>query len=206
MRRDLHDGLGPVLAGLRLTIGTARRLLDADPAEADRMLADAQSDALAAMDDVRRLSHDLRPPSLDELGLTEALRDRLDRLAEGSCELRFDAGEMPDPLPAAVEVAAYRIGCEAVLNAVRHAAATTCTVTMRGIDGGLALTVSDDGRGFPENGGAHVGLRAMRERAEELGGTIRISSSHHGTAYGSGTQGSGTTVGVWLPCLDGSLA
>ena len=194
-RRDLHDGLGPVLAGLRLTIGTARRILDADPAGADRMLADAQADALAAMDDVRRLAHDLRPPSLDELGLTDALRDRLDRLVEGSCELCFDAGNMPDPLPAAVEVAAYRIGCEAVLNAVRHAAASACTVTLRGVDGGLALTVRDDGRGLPDNAEEHVGLRSMRERAEELGGTIHIT----------GAPGSGTTVGVWLPCVDGSV-
>jgi two-component system NarL family sensor kinase len=200
MRRDLHDGLGPVLAGLRLTIGTARRLLDADPAEADRMLADAQFDALAAMDDIRRLAHHLQPPSLDELGLAAALRDRLDRLAEGSCELRFDADDMPDPLPAAVEVAAYRIGCEAVLNTVRHAAASTCTVRMRGSDGGLTLTVSDDGRGFPEGSVVHVGLRSMRERAEELGGTIHIDSSRCTTAHESGT-----TVGVWLPCPNGDL-
>ena len=196
MRRDLHDGLGPVLAGLRLTIGTARRILGADPGQADRMLADAQADALAAMDDVRRLAHDLRPPSLDELGLTDALRDRLDRLVEGSCELCFAADNMPDPLPAAVEVAAYRIGCEAVLNAVRHAAAAACTVMLRGVDGGLALTVSDDGRGLPDNAEEHVGLRSMRERAEELGGTIHIT----------GAPGSGTTVSVWLPCLDGSVA
>ena len=174
MRRDLHDGLGPVLAGVRLTIGTARRVVATDPAEADRMLADAQADALAAMDDVRRLAHDLRPPSLDELGLAAALRDRLDQLVDGSCQLRFDASDMPDPLPAAVEVAAYRIGCEAVLNAVRHASATTCVVTLRGGDGGLALTVVDDGGGLPGDAAAHVGLRSMRERAEELGGTITV--------------------------------
>ena len=196
MRRDLHDGLGPVLAGLRLTIGTARRVLGADPGEADRMLADAQADARAAMDDVRRLAHDLRPPSLDELGLTDALRDRLDRLVEGCCQLCFAADDLPDPLPAAVEVAAYRIGCEAVLNAVRHAAAASCTVTLRGVDGGLALTVSDDGRGLPDDAEAHVGLRSMRERAEELGGTMHVAGAH----------GRGTTVGVWLPCLDGSVA
>ena len=195
MRRDLHDGLGPVLAGVRLTIGAARRVVATDPADADRMLADAQADALSAMDDVRRLAHDLRPPSLDDLGLASALRDRLDQLVDGACQLRFDASDMPDPLPAAVEVAAYRIGSEAVLNAVRHAAATTCVVTLRGGEGGLALSIVDDGAGLPGGVAAHVGLHSMRERAEELGGTIAFT----------GTPGRGTAVTVWLPCLDRSV-
>jgi signal transduction histidine kinase len=195
MRRDLHDGLGPVLAGVRLTIGAARRVIATDPDDADRMLADAQADALSAMDDVRRLAHDLRPPSLDELGLASALRDRLDRLVDGTCQLQFDASELVDPLPAAVEVAAYRIGSEAVLNAVRHAAATTCAVTLRGGKGGLSLTIVDDGAGLPSAITAHVGLRSMRERAEELGGTIAFTA----------TAGEGTAVNVWLPCLDGSI-
>lgn len=193
MRRDLHDGLGPVLAGLRLTIGTARRVLPADPIGADRMLADAQADALGAMQDVRRLAHDLRPPSLDELGLAAALQDRLERLVDGVCALRFDVECLPDPLPAAIEVAAYRIGSEAVLNTVRHAGATTCLVALCGDPHGLALTVTDDGTGLPDGVTANVGMRSMRERAEELGGTITIN----------GIVGHGTTVNVWLPCPDG---
>jgi signal transduction histidine kinase len=198
MRRDLHDGLGPVLAGLRLSVGTAQRLIDSAPAEAKRILADAHGDAQAAVDDVRRLSHDLRPPSLDELGLAAALRDRLERIVDGACVLTYDARDVPDPLPAAVEVAAYRIGCEAVLNAVRHAQPTSCEVRLAGRDGLLELSVSDDGAGLSGDAPEHVGLRSMRERAEDLGGVLTISVR----------PGAGTTTTASLPCGtdDGSHA
>jgi signal transduction histidine kinase len=189
MRRDLHDGLGPVLAGLRLSIGSARRMIVADPAAADRILTDAQADAQAAVEDVRRLAHDLRPPSLDELGLVEALRDRLERLVEPACQLAFSSAGVPDPLPAAVEVAAYRIAVEAVLNAVRHARPTRCAVALVGRDGGLALEVADDGVGLPAGAVGHVGLRSMRERAEELGGTIAFEVD------------AGTAVRAFLPFI-----
>ena len=193
MRRDLHDGLGPVLAGLRLTIGSARKLVMVEPERADRILADAQIDAVAAIEDVRRLSHDLRPPALDELGLAAALHDRLDRLAEGAFQLTFTATDVPDSLPAAVEVAIYRIGCEAVLNAVRHAQARHCTVRLRGHGGGLELSVADEGVGLETDRRAEgVGLSSMRERAEELGGTIAVD----------GRPGEGTDVCVWLPVED----
>ncbi len=190
MRRDLHDGLGPVLAGLRLTIGTARRLIGSAPAEADRVLADAQSDAQAAVEDVRRLAHDLRPPALDELGLAGALRDRLERIIGDQCRLDY-AADVPAPLPAAVEVAAYRTACEAVLNVVRHAQASCCEVRLARDNGGLAVSVVDDGVGIATGTGG-VGLRSLRERAEELGGTITI---------GARTP-AGTSVHVWLPLPD----
>jgi signal transduction histidine kinase len=195
MRRDLHDGLGPVLAGLRLTIGTARRLIERDPAGADRLLADAQHDALVAVDDVRRLAYDLRPPALDDLGLVAALRDRLERLVDQQCRLDFTADEVPDRLPAAVEVAAYRIGCEAVLNVARHARAHRCQVRLLLDRDALLLTVADDGVGMAPGAGG-VGLRSLRERVEELGGAVRIE----------GTPGVGTTVQARLPLTgpDGS--
>ncbi len=155
------------------------------------MLADAHDDAQAAVEDVRRLAHDLRPPSLDDLGLAAALRDRAERLVARSFALTFTAADIPEPLPAAVEVAAYRIGCEAVLNAVRHASPTRCLVELRGVGGGLSLTVKDDGVGIAAGTAtASVGLRSMRERAEELGGTIEIG----------GRPGAGTVIRVWLPC------
>ena len=177
MRRDLHDGLGPVLAGLRLTIGTAQRLIESEPARAGRMLADAHDDAQAAIEDVRRLAYDLRPPSLDELGLAAALRDQAERLVGSACTLTFTATDVPDPLPAAVEVAAYRIGCEAVLNAVRQAAPARCLVELRGGDGGLSLSVEDDGVGIADGPAtASVGLRSMRERAEELAALSRSAA------------------------------
>jgi signal transduction histidine kinase len=191
MRRDLHDGLGPVLAGLRLTIGTARRLIDSAPEEAQRILADAQGDAQAAVEDVRRLAHDLRPPALDELGLAAALRDRLERILGDGCRLDFTAVNVPEQLPAAVEVAAYRIGCEAVLNVTRHAQAGRCEVSLCTADDGLWLTVLDDGIG-PQPGVSGVGLRSVRERAEELGGAVTVD----------GQPGAGTAVRVWLPLAD----
>ena len=190
LRRDLHDGVGPLLGGLRLTIGAACRLIPTAPHEATAMLADAQSDAEAALDDIRRMAHDLRPPSLDELGLVAALRDRAERVAERVCRIEVIAGDIPDPLPAAVEVAAYRIATEAVLNAARHAQPTWCRLTLCGRDGGIEITVADDGVGLPAEFVPHVGLRSIRERAEELGGRIAFDV----------TTGGGTTVRAWLPC------
>ena len=191
MRRELHDGLGPVLAGLRLTIGTARRIARSDLAAADAMLADAQDDAQSAAEDVRRLAHDLRPPALDDLGLISALRDRLERLVPQDCLLDLNAVDVPDQLPAAVEVAAYRICCEAVLNIARHARARHCDVTLRADDSALALTVADDGVGF-RPGTAGIGLRSLRERAEELSGTVEIGAR----------AGGGTLVEARLPLAD----
>jgi two-component system, NarL family, sensor kinase len=191
MRRELHDGLGPVLAGLRLTIGTARRIAGSDLAAADAMLADAQDDAKSAAEDVRRLAHDLRPPALDDLGLIAALRDRLERLVPQDCLLDLNAVDAPDQLPAAVEVAAYRICCEAVLNVARHARARHCDVTLRADGSTLALTVADDGVGF-RPGTAGIGLRSLRERAEELSGAVEIGAR----------AGGGTLVEARLPLAD----
>ena len=190
VRRDLHDGLGPVLAGLRMTIGSARQVAMSEPAAADALLAEAQQDAQAAMDDVRRLARDLRPPALDDLGLAEALRDRLGRLLGDGCALDFDADLPPGMLPAVVEVAAYRIASEAVLNVARHAGAARCVVRLTTSADGLVLLVGvdDDGTGLGD-AVPGIGLRSLRERAEELGGTIEMAS---------GPQG-GTSVRAELP-------
>ena len=114
---------------------------------------------------------------------------RLERLVEPACQLTFSSAGVPDPLPAAVEVAAYRIAVEAVLNAVRHARPTRCAVALVGRDGGLALEVADDGVGLPAGAVGHVGLRSMRERAEELGGTIAFEVD------------AGTAVRAFLPFI-----
>jgi two-component system NarL family sensor kinase len=179
VRRDLHDGLGPVLAGLRMTIGTARRVAVTEPAAADQLLAEAQQDAQAAIEDVRRLARDLRPAALDDLGLAEALRDRLGRLLGDGCQLDFDADLPEEVLPAAVEVAVYRIASEAVLNVARHAGATRCVVRLRADGSVLILLVEDDGTGLGD-AVPGVGLRSLRERAEELGGTIQLTSGSQG--------------------------
>jgi signal transduction histidine kinase len=175
LRRDLHDGLGPALAGhlLRLDV-LAGRIGPRSPARAD---VDALRDDLrATVLEVRRVVEGLRPPAVDELGLAGALAQATERLTTGTgtvVDLRV--GELPS-LPAAVEVAAYRIVTEAVTNAVRHAGAARCTVEVAVAGRRLRITVADDGRGLPAEPVRGNGLQTMRERAEELRGRLRVTS------------------------------
>ena len=201
LRRDLHDGLGPQLATLSLQVDAARNLLQSEPAASNELLGDVKAGMQAAIADIRRLVYDLRPPALDQLGLVSALREYTAACA-GTQGLRFqvEAPEHLPPLPAAVEVAAYRIVLEAITNVLRHARARQCMVRLQLDDGrwamddsdpssiahrpsSLILAISDDGVGLPAQHQAGVGLASMRERAEELGGSCRIES-----AAGNGTE------------------
>ena len=117
LRRDLHDGLGPALAGLALGIDTVRRGLPGDsPAGAADLLVTLREEAERAVADIRRIAYNLRPPVLDEMGLAAAIREHATRLGGASVTIPVP---LP-PLPAAVEVAAYRIAVEAMTNASRH--------------------------------------------------------------------------------------
>jgi signal transduction histidine kinase len=188
IRRDLHDGLGPALAGLTCTLDAVRNLADSDHEHANELLASATDQVQTLIADVRRLIYGLRP--LDELGLVAAMRALASR--EASLGTRGDvrAPDSVPPLAAAVEVAAYRIVQEALTNVARHAIARACTVRVSVEPTALRLEVADDGRGFSQRGvGAGVGLRAMRKRAAELGGTCEITSA----------AGVGTTVSARLP-------
>jgi signal transduction histidine kinase len=182
LRRDLHDGLGPSLGAIALRIETARNLAGAAPDAADRMLDGAARDIGAVLDEVRRVVYDLRPPALDELGLVRAVRQQADRLAGATRSIQVHAVEPLPALPAAVEVAAYRIVSEALTNVVRHADATRCTVTLIPDPGDVALVVEirDDGRGWEPDTAAGVGLISMRERAAELGGWCDIIRPENG--------------------------
>ncbi|MBG0560149.1 sensor histidine kinase [Actinoplanes aureus] len=173
LRRDLHDGLGPTLGGVALRIDTARNLAAKNPQEADRLLKQAREDAGAAVADVRRLVHDLRPPALDDVGLLGAIRQQAARLRAPGLTVTVD-GEGLDQLPAAVEVAAYRIASEALTNVVRHASATSCRIRLDVTDGELIVEITDDGVGIPSGTPTGVGLVSLRERAAELGGECRI--------------------------------
>lgn len=184
LRRDLHDELGPTLAGLVMQLAGLRELLAEDPRVAAERVPLLEGAARSALEDVRRVSRSLRPPALDELGLTGALRDHATRLG---LPVEVDQDALP-ALPAAVEVAAYRIGAEALTNVARHAQASRARVDVRLADGTLGLTVTDDGRGWrAERLG--VGVLSMRERAEEVGGRLDIDSG----------PGRGTTVRALLP-------
>jgi len=174
IRQDLHDGLGPTLTGVALSADAAANLLDSDPAAVSDLLAALRRDTRGAIADVRRLVDDLRPPALDELGLLQALRQRADQLAwrpDGSTlDVDLQVPEVLPELPAAVEVAAYRIATEALTNVARHAGARGASLQLRCRDR-LDLEVLDDGPATaPWSPG--VGLSGMRERAVELGGTF----------------------------------
>lgn len=181
IRRDLHDGLGPALASQMFTIDTACLLLERDPATAARILRELKGHLQDAIVDIRRLVYDLRPPSLDDLGLIAALREQANRYAYSDVSIIFHTPDALPPLPAAVEVAIYRIVQEAVTNVVRHAQARMCTITLV-IENTVLVTIEDDGCGIPSQYHAGVGLYAMRERTAELNGTIIIEGVEpHGT-------------------------
>jgi two-component system NarL family sensor kinase len=191
LRRDLHDGLGPALAGLSLRADVAADVVLADPASARDQLLEVQYRLKEAVAEVRRVVSDLRPPALDELGFVGALREQAIRIAGLDMRLRIDVDASGlHALPAAIEVAAYRIVGEALTNVVRHANATSCRVDVV-MNGALIVTIHDDGDGFeleelPRDG---VGLESMSERSAEVGGTLTLTSR----------PGAGTVVRVWLP-------
>ncbi len=180
LRRDLHDGLGPQLASLTLKLETARNRLAHDPL-AQALLSDLTQQTQATVADIRRLIYALRPPALDELGLVSALRE-LTLQSSDQVAMRLNALACLPELPAAVEVAIYRIAQEALTNVIRHAHARHCDLRLA-LDesaGLLTLSIQDDGCGLPPSWDVGVGLVSMRERAEELGGTWTIEQVKSG--------------------------
>jgi signal transduction histidine kinase len=176
IRRDLHDGLGPRLASLSLRLDATRNYLHADPASADHELAELKGQVQDAIQDIRRLVYELRPPALDQLGLVPALREFAAQHNTNGVYFQVQALERLPNLPAAVEVAAYRIALEAMTNAARHAHASRCYVRLTAGDD-LHLEIEDNGVGMPDRVPYGVGLASMRERAAELGGNFRLQSS-----------------------------
>ena len=192
LRRDLHDGLGPTLAALNLQAGAVRTLIPQDPDEATALVTEWRSTLRAVIADIRRLVYDLRPPALDELGLIGAIREQATQYSTqagtNGVQMLMEAPDHLPALPAAVEVAAYRIAQEALANVARHAQARTCRIHLW-LDDALHLSITDDGIGLPEKHRSGVGLLSMRERAEELGGSCSIDS----------TEFLGTRVSALLP-------
>lgn len=188
LRRDLHDGVGPTLTGIAYKLDGIRNTLRDDPDRADALLAELRTTAAGAIDDIRRVVYGLRPPALDEFGLAGAVRQQALKLAlrhDGApIAVTVDAPDALPALPAAVEVAAYRIAVEGLTNVARHSTATHALVQVAVADGGLRVEVTDDG---PPNGAWRpgVGMAAMAERAAEVGGACDI--------------GPGIGVRAWLP-------
>jgi two-component system, NarL family, sensor kinase len=183
LRRDLHDGLGPILTATASKVDAAGNLLHRDPGKAEALLREVRSQLSEGLTDLRRLVYALRPPALDELGLLEALREMA---ARAPLPVTVDLPDALPTLPPAVEAAAYRIAAEAINNAARHASATHCRIQVR-CSGSFVLEVRDDGptRVTWKPG---VGLTSLRERATDLGGS-----------WLAGPDGSGGRVQAVLP-------
>jgi signal transduction histidine kinase len=194
IRRDLHDGLGPALAGVAFGLDAARNTLRRDPEAADGALGQLKAEIQTSITDVRRLVYDLRPPALDQLGLVPAVQEYAALLGErGALDVSVSAPDLPS-LPAAVEVAAYRIATEALNNAARHSGAQRTLVAFSVDDACLRLEIADNGVGMHKPHGTKtrgVGLTAMAERAAELGGTCSVGAR----------TGGGTSVVAELPLL-----
>jgi signal transduction histidine kinase len=207
LRRDLHDGLGPILASQTLKMAAVRQLVRQNPDRAEVIVDEVIARNENTISEVRRLVYGLRPPALDVLGLVEAVRD----LTRSEAQVELSASQimievvgpqegLPE-LPAAVEVNAYRITLEALTNAVRHSQARRCTIRFQSEkyeqnsrnERALLIQINDDGMGVPYQYQAGVGMRSMRERAEELGGTLEITPVHP----------HGTLVSARLPFADG---
>jgi signal transduction histidine kinase len=191
LRRDLHDVLGPALAGVGLGLDAVRIRAQRDPAGADALIAQVQDEVRACVGEIRKIIEGLRPPVLDERGLLGALQQHAGLIADrADLRVTVEGADLP-PLPAAVEVVAYLIGQEALTNAVRHAAARQISVAVSAGGSDLVLEVRDDGSGLPEQRRRGVGLLSMAERAEEIGGDLVVA----------GEAPRGTRVRVRLPLL-----
>lgn len=182
IRRNLHDELGPSLATVVLGLEQVRAAGTADGQ--DRLLSDLKVRVQDAIGSIRSLVYDLRPPALDDLGLVAAVREQAARFSarsdDTSPSVTVEASGEVSGLPAAVEVAAFRIIQEALNNVFKHAHATTCTVTIEVDDTALLGTIVDNGRGLPPTRSDGIGMASMRERADELEGQLTVDSDTRG--------------------------
>jgi signal transduction histidine kinase len=189
---EVHDDSLQVLSALDMRLHSMAR--GEDDEERSRSLESVREIVRLAGERLRNLVFDLRPPELERVGLSAVLRASLERLsAESGIEVELH-DELEAPPPADGGIVIYRITQEALANVRKHARATGVVVTLRQEDGGCLVQIRDDGQGFDptENGGhasKHFGLTVMRERAETVGGWIRVES----------LPGEGTVVEAWVP-------
>ena len=175
LRRELHDGLGPRLSGVAFTSDAVRNLIRTDPSGAEELVTRLRADTVTAIEEIRRLVYAMRPPALDELGLVPALRQQAVAMRDPAGQpmlVELTAPEEFPDLPAAVEVAAYRIVVEALTNVARHSAGAAASVRVETGDGALRVEVTDSGGNADGTWRPGVGISSMRERASELGGTL----------------------------------
>jgi signal transduction histidine kinase len=193
LRRDLHDGLGPKLAGQSLKLEAARDALETRPPFSRSLLDELIGESQTLVAEIRRLVYALRPPVLDDLGLIAAVRQQAASSELNGLQVTVTAPPVLPPLPAAIEAAAYRIVQEALTNVIRHAHAHRCSVQLTLAESVLHLEILDDGVGLAGRRPAGVGLASMRERAEEIGGACVIEAG----------AGGGSRVAASLPLPKG---
>jgi signal transduction histidine kinase len=181
LRSDLHDGLGPALAGLGFQLDAVQNLVAGGQPVEDRLLR-LRLGLSETVVEVRRIVQGLRPPAVDDLGLFGAIAELGRELADGSgLAVTLELPDQRAELPAAVEVAAYRVTQEALTNVVRHASATRCHVSGSLTADALVIEVVDDGCGGARTGRG-LGIPGMHDRAAEIGGAVEVSTKARGTA------------------------
>jgi signal transduction histidine kinase len=192
MRRDLHDGLGPMLTGIAYSADAVANLLHTNPSEALEIVNALGGEARDAIAEIRRIVYGLRPRALDELGLVGAVQQQVSRLrtADGRfLTVAFDAAPGISTLPAAVEVAAYRVAVEALTNVARHSGVAEASASFTLTGRVLRITVADRGSSVLA-WTPGVGISSMRERVEQVGGTLWLRA---------GTDGATVTAEIPLP-------
>jgi two-component system NarL family sensor kinase len=182
--RELHDSISQILVGVRYTLELARRRQATGDTRAGDSLNSGIDHLNGAIQEVRRISRDLRPGILDDLGLGPALRNLAEDFGKRTgIEVAFETVVFRNRLDQDAKIALYRIAQEALTNAERHSGATKVSVLVRGTTSGALLRIQDNGKGIPAQNAEvpGLGLRNIAERVEQLDGTLRIISNKSGT-------------------------
>ncbi len=199
--RELHDSVGQMLAALNMNLSAVRSDVER-LAKTANALVDSENLVQQMSTEVRTISHLLHPPLLDEAGLASALRWYVDGFAVRS-KIRVDL-DLPEDfgrLPRESETAIFRVVQECLTNIHRHSGSLIAKIRLRQRDAGVIVEIEDRGKGIPlekqqemtASGTPGVGIRGMRERIRQLGGTLEVNSNN-----------SGTVVAVKLPVAEAS--
>lgn len=182
--RELHDGISQILVGVKYALDVARRRVSQGDSRASETLDKGITTLSGAIQEVRRISRDLRPGVLDDLGLGPALKSLTDDFsARTGVKVDFSTVVFRNRLDQDAKIALYRIAQEALTNVERHSGADQVSLDLRGHRRGATMRITDNGQGMGvQTPGPGLGLRNMQERMEQLGGTLRVMSTRNGTA------------------------
>ena len=192
LAREIHDGFGQEMAAASIQLGNLRQRPDL-AASLREQLTHLQNHVVGLANELRRVSHELHPAALEQLGLEAALRAHCASFSDlEHLTVDFESQSYPAHMPYSVSTCVFRVSQTALRNVVRHSGAHRCSVRLRGVDGGIELRVVDDGCGFEaaetlKAGG--LGLVSMQERVRPLGGRLEISSR----------PGTGTEIVAFVP-------